>query len=145
MATTANILERRKTHFLLWRPSNGGAAPELIIGKLQEGNPPTFAPVPQQPFKLKPVQGADGLWAIAAADCQLTDGGIYHYWFRVEDSRSTSNPKTKASITDPFAFTADWRLFPPGSTENAQPAAVIRFQGGKLIPCDPRGETALFK
>jgi glycosidase len=144
MPTIVNVLERRVTHFILWRPLAIITPPVLIIGQLNPGNPPTFVPIGQQPFTLQPVSGADGLWQIAAADCQLTEGQIYHYWFGVEDSRSNAKPPPRVSVTDPFAFTADWRLFPPDTTENKQPAAVIKFEDGKLVPCDPGGETASF-
>ncbi len=145
MPTIANVLERRVTHFILWRPLAITTPPLLIIGQLKPGNPPTFVPVGQQPFTLQAVSGADGLWQIGAADGQLAEGQTYHYWFGVEDSRSNVHPRPRVSVTDPFAFTVDWRLFPPDTTENKQSAAVIKFEDGKLVPCDPGGETASFQ
>jgi hypothetical protein len=36
----ADILERKKTHFVVWRPKSGAAPPVLVIGQFQFGNPP---------------------------------------------------------------------------------------------------------
>src|SRR5262245_48686279 len=113
MPIDADVLKRRETHFVLWRPLPIATPPELLIGQLRPGNPPIFAPNSGQPFTLQAVPGVNGLWQIAAAACQLTDGEIYHYWFRVVDSRATGSAPTLISVTDPFAFTVDWRLFPP--------------------------------
>lgn len=145
MATNADIVQRRTTQFVVWRPSASTTSPELVIGQLQPGNPPAFASVAGQPFKLKPVPGISGLWGIAVADCHLAEGEVYHYWFRVEDSRPGAAPGNTVTVTDPFAFTVDWRLFPPDTTQNRQPAAVIKFRNGQLVPCDPGGEEAGFQ
>src|SRR5436309_1348516 len=98
MAITVDLLERRKTEFLVWCPSNKANAPELIIGQLQEGNPPRFAPIARQPFTLQRVAGLDGLWRIAASACGLQNGQVYHYWFRVDDSRSGANPPARVVV-----------------------------------------------
>src|SRR5688572_8130402 len=42
VTTMSNILTRRQTHFVLWCPAVTAREPELIIGQLQNGNPPTF-------------------------------------------------------------------------------------------------------
>jgi hypothetical protein len=82
---------------------------------------------------------------VAAANCGLDDGVVYHYWFEVDDSRSAFQPPARVVVTDPFATCVDWRIFPPGVTENNQPAAVIRYLGqGKLADSDPSGESAIF-
>ena len=38
----ADILTRRQTHFVLWCPKEPVHLPELILGEIQNGNPPTF-------------------------------------------------------------------------------------------------------
>ena len=49
-------------------------------------------------------------------------------------------------MTDPFASCVDWRVIPPGATDNTQPASVIRYAGqGELADCDPGGESAVFE
>jgi 1,4-alpha-glucan branching enzyme len=70
--------------------------------------------------------GVSGLWEVAADQCGLAEGEICHYWFEAGGAR----------VTDPLAFTVDWRLAP-----GDRPAAVIRFRGGQLEPCDPGGDT----
>lgn len=140
MPVTADILERRLGAFTIWSPRNQQQVPRLIIGQLQPGNPPTIRNVRMLDCPL--VAGVDGLWARSAADCGLTDGQVYHYWFEVDDSRSQTQPPARVRVTDPFAFCVDWRLFPPGSTDDTQPAAVVKFVKGQLIDCDPGGEIA---
>ncbi len=141
MPITADILERRKSHFVLWCPKAVATAPRLIIGQLQPGNPPALQG--QQQFTLTAAGGVPGLWEIAAADCQLQNG-VYHYWFEVDDPQSSMQPPARIRCTDPLAFTVDWRLFPPGATDSNQPAAVIKSDGGQLVPCDPGGESGRF-
>jgi len=143
MATSANILDRKKTHFVLWRPGATTTAPRLIVGELRPGNPAVLAN--QKQFTMIPAFGVTGLWEIAASDCQLADGQVYHYWFEVEDSNANRSPSPLIRCTDPMAFTVDWRLFPPGSRDNRQPAAVIKLENGKLVPCDPGGEVVHFE
>jgi hypothetical protein len=43
MGTSADILHRKETHFVLWRPGAVATAPQLIIGELRSGNPPKLA------------------------------------------------------------------------------------------------------
>jgi hypothetical protein len=93
---------------------------------------------------MTPATGVTGLWEIAASDCQLAHGEVYH-WFEVEDSSANSSPLLLIQCTDPLTFTVDWRLFPPGSTDNRQPAAVIKCENGKLVPCDLGGERVCFE
>ena len=82
--STAHLLQRKTTHFVLWRPQHADPPPTLVIGKLQQGNPPTF--VDEQQFALSEAADAPGRWEIAASACDLTDGQVYHYWFEVNDS-----------------------------------------------------------
>src|SRR5215471_710118 len=53
----ADILERKKTHFVVWRPKPGAAPPVLVIGQFQFGNPPSMSGL--QRFPLAPVVGFD--------------------------------------------------------------------------------------
>src|SRR5437667_7899199 len=108
MSITADLLGRKLTHFVLWRPNDNTTPPTLVIGRLQLGNPPTF--VDPKRFPLTATANSPGLWEIPAADCQLQDGQVYHYWFEVEDA--SAQPGTLVQCTDPLAFAVDWRLFP---------------------------------
>ncbi|MCW3097990.1 MAG: hypothetical protein JWL77_3608 [Chthonomonadaceae bacterium] len=139
MTITADILDRRRTHFVLWSPQ-ATTAPDLLIGQFQSGNPPAF--VGQQQFTLSAVSGRAGLWAIPALDCHLLEGQVYCYWFIAEDTRSPLQPRIP--VTDPTAYTVDWRLNPPGAPDNTQPASIVLFRNSQLVPCDPGGETAQF-
>src|SRR5437870_167894 len=78
----ADLLERKRTHFVLWHARITATAPQLIIGQFQAGNPPTLGHEQQLP--LRPVPGFRDLWEIPAADCHLTNAQVYHYWFEVE-------------------------------------------------------------
>ena len=143
MPISTDILNRRATQFLLWSPRLQNQVPQLVIGRLRPGNPPTVEGI--RKLALGPVARADGLFEIAAAACRLDDGAVYHYWFEVDDSRSALRPPARVVVTDPFATCVDWRVFPPGVGENKQPAAVVRYLGqGKLTDSDPGGEAAVF-
>jgi len=142
MPISCDILERRTDRFALWCPRPQREAPQLVIGRLRAGNPPTVEDVRR--FPLAAAADATGLFEISAAACQLEDETTYHYWFEVDDSRSAS--PARVVVTDPFATCVDWRAFPPGATDNTQPAAVLRHIGqGKLADSDPGGEAAAFQ
>jgi len=137
----ADILERKKTAFVLWRPKPGAPPPRLVIGTFAPGNPPTLAD--ERLLPLVQVAGFDDLFKIDAAACGLVDGTMYHYWFEVTDTSPRRN--ARIFVTDPFAFTVDWRLLspqlpPPYTSEDQQPASVILWIGGELVICDTSGE-----
>lgn len=139
----AHLFGLKKTAFVLWRPHNTTSAPKLVIGQFQAGNPPTLAG--RGEFALQPVPGQSDLWSIGAGACGLTDGQVYHYWFEVTDS-SPFRDGHRILCTDPTAFTVDWRLLAdrlpaPYVADDQDPAAVVKFQGGQLVPCDAAGET----
>jgi glycosidase len=140
-ADRADILDRRTTRFVLWSPRAQATPPVLIIGTLKVGNPPTFAEKSRLPLALAADVPGGGLWERKASDCGLGADTIYHYWIEVEDSRGPG----RVAVTDPFARSVDWRIFPGGATALTQPAAVVRFTGdGHLIECDPNGEAGTF-
>ncbi|MHB2016469.1 MAG: alpha-amylase family glycosyl hydrolase [Candidatus Xenobia bacterium] len=116
------IMQLRRTHFLLWR-----APGKLRIGKMHG---------PFREVDLIPVEGHADLFATAAADLGLEDGQVYHYWFEVRDTNPYRQPDT-VHVTDPFATAVDRRVL----AKSGQPAAVILYREGELIPCDPGGET----
>src|SRR6266566_2793350 len=139
---SCDILDRRADRFLLWCPRAQSAAPQLVLGQLHPGNPPTLANVRR--FALSAAAGKDGLFEVTAAACALADDTTYHYWFEVDDSRSSS--PARIVVTDPFATCVDWRVFPPGARDHTQPAAVIHHVAqGKLADRDPGGESAAFE
>jgi glycosidase len=127
-----DLLNRKSTHFVLWAP--GQAAPQLVIGTLQFGAPPFLTG--KQTLPLTAVAGVHGLWEIAPAACGLTEGGVYHYWFDVADTRPGHAANARVSVTDPTSSTVDWRIT---QGDGDQPASVIKFAGGQLVACDPDG------
>lgn len=146
----SDFLQRKATHFVLWRPRITNPAPTLVIGKLKLGNPHHF--VDEQRLDLQPSPVSQDLWEISATECNLIEGEVYHYWFEVNDSnpyKGNGDPPPRIMCTDPTAWTVDWRLLAPKPNgpygrEDRDPAGVVKFQNGKLVPCDPGGETADF-
>jgi pullulanase len=140
----ADLLTHKKTHFALWRPAITDPAPRLIIGTFEPGDPPALKQERAFPLSLS-TKGQD-LWDIAASDCQLENGKIYHYWFEVTDSNLYKESHPRIRCTDPFALNVDWRLLaslpddPAYNEEDRYPAAVVRYKDGELLPCDPEGQ-----
>jgi pullulanase len=71
------------------------------------------------------------------ADCGLKEDHVYHYWFEVDDT-FPGHMEPRILVCDPTAFTTDWRV-----AVGSQPAAAAKFTAGKLVPCDPSGETVV--
>src|SRR5919199_5585951 len=111
MLPSADLLRRKETHFVLWRPAQTDPVPELIIGTLRAGNPPILADV--QNLDLRPSATEPDLWEIPASECGLADGRVYHYWFEVTDSFPVRGTDARILVTDPLATTVDWRLRAP--------------------------------
>jgi pullulanase len=137
-----DLLARKSTHFVLWRPTASTTAPVLVIGQFQPGNPPTLGASTR--FTITPAAGVTGLWEIAAGACGLIDGSVYHYWFEVQSTHPNRSGGT-ILCTDPTAWAVDWSLIPPPLPppfidEDRQPAAVVLFAGGLLRPSDFGGE-----
>lgn len=146
LVTNEDIFTLKENNFVLWRGAPSDPPPQLIIGKLQPGAPVTL--VDEQRFDLK--QSDDfpdhDIWIIPAAECNLTEGQVYHYWFEVKDTHPKRSGE-RVRVTDPMAFTVDWRLRGPRpegsdySDDDQYPAAVVKFSQNRLIPCDAGGET----
>jgi pullulanase len=140
--TTTRLFHLKRTAFVLWKPHHTETPPALVIGRFDAGNPPTLAD--RRQFELEQLPGHEDLWRIDAIDCNLTEGQTYHYWFEVNDSSPFGDGR-RILCTDPTAFTVDWRLLadpmtPPYDAADQDPAAVVKFANGQLVPCDPDGE-----
>jgi pullulanase len=138
-----DLLQRKRNHFVLWRPRITKPPPALVIGIFQAGNPPSFELLNRFDLAASPVS-AD-LWEIGAAACGLTDNRVYHYWFEVTNANPKIPSPARIRCTDPTASTVDWRLRAPPlpapfSDDDRSPAAVIKWRNGELIPCDPGGQ-----
>src|SRR5262249_12687001 len=129
----ADILERRQTHFVLWCPRAPVKPPALIIGQIQNGNPPTFQQLVRR--ELQKSNGAGGpiagLWELDAGTLGLTDGKVYHYWFEVDDTLPGSTGRIQ--VADPCASVVDYRLLALPNPSYVHPASVIGWKGGKLV------------
>ena len=101
-----DLLNRKSTSFVLWAP--GQTTPKLVIGTFQPGAPPSLAG--KQSFHLTTVAGVSGLFEIAPAACGLNTGTVYHYWFEVDDTNIGHPSGARILVSDPTAFTTDWRL-----------------------------------
>ena len=138
------LLKLKQTQFLLWRPRHIGPIPQLVIGTFAPGNPPSLSE--QQILDMDQNAAFPDLWKRKAADCNLDEGRVYHYWFRLSDGHPQPGKNAVIDITDPTAEVVDWRLrasqpaLPAYSEDDRMPAAVLKFTGGKLIACDPGGE-----
>jgi pullulanase len=143
----ADILRRKTSAFVVWRPKFGTAAPVLVIGQFAYGNPPILAGERRVPLTRR--DGFDDLFAVDASACGLTANSVYHYWFEVDDTSPGRPTNSRVLVTDPFAWTVDWRLRAPPlpapyTDDDRQPASVIKWTGERLVACDPGGETPDF-
>lgn len=146
----AHLLDRKATHFVLWRPRITTPAPELVLGQIVNGNPPDFKELLRA--KLAPSSLGADLWEIEAAQLHLGDGEIYHYWFEVNAAnpyRPLGGSPARILCTDPIAWAVDWRLLAPRpdgpfGDDDRMPASVVRWKDGELSAADPGGEVADF-
>jgi len=95
---TEPLLQRKKTHFVFWRPGPSLLPPELVIGVFKAGDPPTL----DQRREIALTRSLDSaeLWEVPAADCGLSDGQVYHYWFQVTDTAPFREPHSTLLCTD---------------------------------------------
>jgi 1,4-alpha-glucan branching enzyme len=140
----ADVFATREKEFVLWRGQLSAPPPKLIIGQLQPGAPITLTN--GQQFDLQQSAAFPDLLTIPAAKCNLAEGQVYYYWFEVTDTHPNRSQQ-RIRVTDPMAYTVDWRLLGPQpqgpayGSEDRYPAAVVKFSQGKLTPCDAGGET----
>lgn len=135
----ANILMRKRSAFVLWRVGSTAIPPDLIIGKLQSGNPIKI--VNEQRLAMQPAPGFSDLWELPAGACNLKAGEVYYYWFEITVSHPKRPGNFRLRITDPLATMVDWRVLaprvdPPFGDDDRYPPAVVLYQGGELVPAD---------
>jgi hypothetical protein len=141
----AHLFELKKRAFVLWRVKESEPPPRLVIGRFQPGNPPELTE--RREFRFEHHPQMPDLWTVAAEGCGLVEGRVYHYFFELTDSNPFRNGR-RILCTDPTAFTVDWRLLaprlpPPYTGDDCDPAAVVAFRGGELVPYDPDGRALL--
>jgi 1,4-alpha-glucan branching enzyme len=141
-----DLLSRKKTHFVLWRPSTSEPAPTLYIGNIQPNNLDRLQKLKE--FPLKQSIEFPELWEVSAQECGLSEGQVYFYWFKVRNSDpyDLANASQILYCTDPTATTVDRRMSAPvpsesGGVASFDPASVVLYENGTLTPCDPEGQT----
>lgn len=142
----ANILSRKQTHFVLWRPGASQPTPALFIGSIDPNSQDKLVDCKEFPLYQSP--NFPQLWEISATDCGLSEGQVYFYWFKIRNTEpyDPANANQILYCTDPMATTVDRRINAPvpqqpGGVASFDPASVVLYQNGMLIPCDPNGET----
>lgn len=132
-----DLLERRTEKFVLWLPGTtvGSTPPQLVLGIIDDGDPATFTQVFQGP-----LVSADkpGLWELDPSTIQpaLKDATTYSYWFGIQDT--SPEQLGPIFITDPLAYTVNYRAT-RFQGDKSQPASVLLYRNGKLLPCDIDG------
>jgi len=139
---SAPLLKRKETHFVFWRPGPSAPPPKLVIGVFQPGDPPTLHQ--RQEIPLVRSADSDEVWEVAATDCGLTDGQVYHYWFETIATAPFRASHSPLLCTDPTAYAVDWRLRANSGDDEAA-AALVRFRNGRLLPSDAETEPPLFE
>jgi 1,4-alpha-glucan branching enzyme len=141
-----DLLSRKKTHFVLWRPSTSEPAPTLYIGNIQPNNLDRLQKLKE--FPLKQSTEFPELWEVSAQECGLSEGQVYFYWFKVRNSDpyDLANASQILYCTDPTATTVDRRMSAPvpsesGGVASFDPASVVLYENGTLTACDPEGQT----
>ncbi len=143
-----DLLNRKKTHFVLWRPGASEPVPTLYIGNTTPENPDKLELAQFREILLRQSTEFPELWEISAQESGLTEGQVYFYWFKVRNSDpyASANANQILYCTDPTATTVDRRFLAPSPSESGgvtsfDPASVVLYQNKTLIPCDPQGET----
>ena len=143
----ADLLDRRKTHFTLWRPNGNTNAPKLVIGKFQAGNPNVVA----NRLELSLVSCANTRRALRLSAPRIRDWRTASITTGIGSTIRIPGVPREALVlvTDPFATTVDWRVLseiPAGfnAFDDPQPASVIRLANGTLSAVDPAGEVGTF-
>ena len=122
-----DLFKRKQTHFVLWRVASGGDVPSLYIGEVGG----SF-----EEILLRQSPEFAELWEVAALECGLVEGRVYHYWFKVRSSCPYGHREV-VYCTDPVAYAVNRQVLSPGGGD---PASVILYRGGLLVACDPQGQ-----
>lgn len=141
-----DLLNRKKSHFILWRPGITEPHPTLYIGNSEPESPDKLTNFKE--YSLAQSQDFPELWEVSAQECGLIEGQVYFYWFKIHNS----DPYDQANInqimycSDPIATTIDRRSpapvpQEPGGVASFDPASVVLYKNGELVPCDPQGQT----
>lgn len=131
-----DILSRRESSFALWIPAfEQSQPPQLVLGTVNNStSPATFNQLYEGALN-KTTQDLFEL-DLNAIDV-LQNGSVYWYWFEVDDT--SSSYAVRIRVTDPMAHTVDYSMS-QNRSDGVQPASVIKYRDGKLVPCDVDGQ-----
>ncbi len=141
-----DLLNRKKTHFILWRPGASQSIPSLYIGSIDPERSDRIVKLGE--FPLQQSSEFPELWELSAQECGLTEGQVYFYWFKVRntDPYDPANANQIMYCSDPTSTTVDRRVSAPvpqepGGVASFDPASIVLYNNGTLTPCDPEGQT----
>ncbi|EJT72355.1 hypothetical protein GGTG_09221 [Gaeumannomyces tritici R3-111a-1] len=143
MAYPADFLNRRSSAFSLWTPGRdfGTKPPQLVLGRYDASAPGSFVEVAHRPL-APAADGKKDLWELSPRSLSLAEDTVYHYWFELDDT--SPERRGRMLVTDPFAFTVDYRLkrgvVAGADAYPTQPASVIKHRAGALHACDVDGD-----
>ncbi|MES1205253.1 MAG: hypothetical protein ABUS79_04885, partial [Pseudomonadota bacterium] len=96
---SSSLLDRKETHFVLWRPGPREPPPRLIIGVGVFGPGRPAALTEERTLPMTPAGESGDVWELAAATLGLREGQVYHYWFEVPDTAPFRSPGTPLRCT----------------------------------------------
>lgn len=141
-----DLLNRRKSHFVLWRPGIYEPNPTLYIGNIDPESPQRLTKFKEYPLHQSP--DFPELWEVPVQECELIEGKVYFYWFKIRNSDpyDPANYNQIMYCSDPIATTIDRRISAPvpqesGGVASFDSASVILYKNGELVACDPQGQT----
>ena len=135
------LLERKRTHFVLWLPEPAASEPRLVIGRFQADTPPRL--VDERVIPLVRAPDSNELWEVEASACGLREDTVYHYWFERVDTLVYRTEHVPVRCTDPTAQCVDWRLT-ANLGDDTSAASVVRYRNGRLEPSDPDSRPGFF-
>ncbi len=141
-----DIQTLRKENFVLWRPGKIDPLPEVFITKVIFNYKTETLEVKKVGcFPLIQSNFSPDVWIKKAVDCNLEEGNVYHYWFKVANCNPYENNNNIIYCTDPFALAVDERIqacnLPVNETyqNHYSPGTILKYINGKLEASDPDG------
>src|SRR5437588_838966 len=116
-----DLLERKRTHFVLWRPGRTNPPPALVIGTFLAGNPPSFQPLNRFDLAASPVSAARWGWIEPGGTVRVAGGTCRDVRAVVERAAAPSNFAGVAALAPGEAHLEDLgvnalELLPPADS-----------------------------
>eukprot|EP01103_Thecamoeba_quadrilineata_P018792 TRINITY_DN7368_c0_g1_i1.p1 TRINITY_DN7368_c0_g1~~TRINITY_DN7368_c0_g1_i1.p1 ORF type:complete len:689 (-),score=145.41 TRINITY_DN7368_c0_g1_i1:113-2113(-) len=140
MSSFVDLLKRRKTHFVLWRPGRTDPTPSLCFVALD----PKSSDLKDRLYRYKDFAANPefpDLWEISAKELELEDGHVIHYWYIVHNTEPYETDQFDKILycTDPTATCVNRKEYPPQEGGIAKSSSIVLYKDGELVPCDPDG------